>query len=142
MSAANDSDNSLVDVVELLQRHDILPTTQRIDIAKYVFEKPQHLSAEDVLAGVNGPRERVSKATVYNTLGLFVRKGLLREVLVDPERVFYDSNTRAHFHIYDLDTGRLSDIEPSQVNIATLPELPAGTVVESLDVIIRVRRGD
>ena len=130
---------SRAEAVELLQRHDIMPTEQRVNIAAFLFQKPQHLSAEDILAGVNGGRERVSKATVYNTLGLFVRKGLLREVLIDPERVFYDSNTSVHYHVYDMDSGVLSDVDPATIDIAALPEPPPGTEVDSLDVIIRVR---
>ncbi|MDH3450853.1 MAG: transcriptional repressor [Gammaproteobacteria bacterium] len=126
-------------VVELLQRYGIMPTQQRIDIAHFLFQQPQHLSAEAILDGVNTRRERVSKATVYNTLGLFVRKGLVREVLIDPERVFYDSNTRPHHHIYNLDTGELSDVQAGSVRVQELPVLPQGTEVDSLDVVIRVR---
>lgn len=126
-------------VVELLQRHGIMPTQQRIDIAHFLFHQPQHLSAEAILAGVNTRRERVSKATVYNTLGLFVRSGLVREVLIDPERVFYDSNTQPHHHIYNLDTGEVSDVVAGSLQMQQLPDLPPGTAVESLDVIIRVR---
>jgi Fur family iron response transcriptional regulator len=126
-------------VVELLQRHGIMPTQQRIDIAHFLFRQPQHLSAEAVLAGVNAKRERVSKATVYNTLGLFVRTGLLREVLIESERVFYDSNTQPHHHIYNLDTGELSDVQAGSVQVQRLPPLPEGTEVDSLEVVIRVR---
>jgi len=126
-------------VVELLQRYGIMPTQQRIDIAHYLFQRAQHLSAEAVLAGVNARRERVSKATVYNTLGLFVRNGLVREVLIEPERVFYDSNTRPHQHIYNIDTGELSDLRDGSVQVRQLPTLPEGTEIDSLEVIIRVR---
>ncbi|MDH3712348.1 MAG: transcriptional repressor [Gammaproteobacteria bacterium] len=126
-------------VVELLQRHGIMPTQQRIDIAYFLFQRPQHLSAEEILAGVNDRRERVSKATVYNTLGLFVSTGLLREVLIEPERVFYDSNMQPHHHIYNLDTGELSDVQAVNVQVQRLPALPEGTEVDSLEVVIRVR---
>ncbi len=127
------------DVVELLQRHGIMPTQQRIDIAHFLFQRPQHLCAEDVLAGVNTRRERASKATVYNTLGLFVRSGLVREVLIDPERTFYDSNTRAHHHVYNVDSGELSDVLADDVRVDGLPELPPGTTFESVELIVRVR---
>ena len=126
-------------VVELLQRHGIMPTQQRIDIAHYLFQRAQHLSAEAILAGVNARRERVSKATVYNTLGLFVRTGLVREVLIESERVFYDSNTQPHQHIYNLDTGELSDLRAGSVQVRQLPTLPEGTEIDSLEVMIRVR---
>lgn len=139
MSTANQYPLNKAGVVELLQRYGIMPTQQRIDIAYFLFQKPQHLSAEAILAGVNTRSERVSKATVYNTLGLFVRTGLLREVLIDPERVFYDSNTEPHYHLYNLETGELSDVSTHGLSMPPLPALPPGTEVDSLDIIIRVR---
>lgn len=131
-------------VAALLEDYGILPTQQRVDIAHLLFQRPQHLAAEQVLAQVNADYGHVSKATVYNTLGLFVRRGLVREVLIEPGRTFYDSNTRDHHHVYNLDTGELSDIPASTVEIRGDPGLPTGTRVEGLDLVIRVRneRGD
>ncbi len=127
-------------VSQLLQQAGINPTQQRMDIAYLLFAKPQHLSAEQVLQIVNANSDAVSKATVYNTLGLFASKGLLREVIIDPNKVFYDSNTSAHHHFYNVDTGMLTDIEPDQVVVQKLPTLPEGTVAEGVDVIIRLRQ--
>jgi Fur family iron response transcriptional regulator len=126
------------DTVGKLKAYDILPTQQRLMIARVLFSRDQHLSADQVMDLVNGGRDRVSKATVYNTLGLFARKGLVREVIVDPTRVFYDTNTSNHHHFYNIDTGELLDIGASELSINTLPELPAGTVAEGVDVIIRI----
>ena len=89
---------------------------------------------------VNQRHPETSRATVYNTLNLFVEKRLIREVIVDPSRVFYDPNTSAHYHIYDVETGRLTDIDAAAVRIEGLPNLPAGMVTEGMDIIIRVRR--
>jgi Fur family iron response transcriptional regulator len=89
---------------------------------------------------VNGEDHLVSKATVYNTLGLFASSGLIREVIVDPARVFYDSNTGNHHHFYNVDTGELTDIDSDSMEITTLPEMPAGTVAAGVDIIVRVRR--
>ncbi len=127
------------EVARLLDEHGILPTQQRIDIAHLLFQRPQHLAAEQVLARVNERYGHVSKATVYNTLGLFVRRGLVREVLIEPGRVFYDSNTRDHHHVYNVDSGQLSDIPASCVAIEADPGLPAGTEIEGMDLVIRVR---
>jgi Fur family iron response transcriptional regulator len=127
------------EVIDLLQSHGIIPTQQRIEIAQALFAKPQHLSAEQVMAVVNQERNLVSKATVYNTLGMFADKGLVREVIVDPNRVFYDSNTREHHHFFNVDTGTLTDIQADRVNLGDLPDLPPGTVADGVDVIIRVR---
>lgn len=126
-------------IINLLTDYGIQPTQQRVDIAKILFEQPQHLSAEQVLAAVNHKPPSVSKATVYNTLGLLVKKGLVRQVIVDPSRVFYDSNITDHHHLYNIDDGTLTDISTNEVTISGLPSLPAGMVTEGIDVIIRVR---
>lgn len=127
------------EVIDLLAGHDIQPTQQRLEIAQVLFARDQHLSADDVLKMVNHETSRVSKATVYNTLGLFAAKGLIREVIVDPSRVFYDPNTRKHHHFYNIDTGELTDIDADQLALMDLPQLPNGTVAEGVDVIIRIR---
>lgn len=128
-------------IIERLRAHDITPTQQRVEIARVLFERHQHCSADQVLTRVNARDASVSKATVYNTLGLFARKGLVREVIVDPSRVFYDSNLDPHHHLFHVDDGTLEDLPLSQVNVDRLPDLPAGMAVEGVDVIIRVRRG-
>ena len=124
---------------ELLKRHGITPTQQRLVIGSVLFARPQHLSAEQLLTAVNRGRPIVSKATVYNTLGIFAERGLVREVIVDPAKVFYDSNTSAHHHFYDTRTGILSDIDDKQIAIERIPELPDGTEIEGVDVIVRLR---
>lgn len=126
-------------VLELLARHDISPTQQRRQIARILFAKPQHLSAEQILAQVNSEGDVVSKATVYNTLGLFARKGLVREVFVDPTKVYYDSNTEPHHHFYNVDSGELQDIHEGQVVLHNLPRPPDGVEMDGVDIIIRLR---
>jgi Fur family iron response transcriptional regulator len=126
-------------VIKLFGDYGIQPTQQRIDIAQILFDRPQHLSADQILKTVNESRPTVSKATVYNTLGLFADKGLVRQVIVDPSRVFYDSNTSEHHHLYNIDQGTLTDISVDQLTVSGTPELPAGMVTEGIDVIIRVR---
>jgi Fur family iron response transcriptional regulator len=127
------------DVAALLREHGVLPTQQRLMIARVLFSRRHHYSADQVLSCVNDGRDRVSKATVYNTLGLFARNGLVREVIVDPARVFYDPNTSEHHHFYNIDTGELVDIDSSELQLSNLPELPEGTTAAGVDVIIRVR---
>lgn len=126
-------------LVEHLSSHGVTPTPQRLQIAELLFRKPQHLSADQILATLNRGVVRVSKATVYNTLRLFSDRGLVREVIVDPARVFYDPTTHAHHHFYNTDTGELEDISPEQVEFAQLPEPPAGTEHAGVEVIVRVR---
>lgn len=119
--------------------HGILPTPQRLEIAGILLEKPQHLSAEQIIDELRVRESGVSKATVYNTLNLFAERGLVNECIVDPERRFYDSNTCAHHHFYDVDTGQLTDIPQGSVKFAELPELPADGRVHSVEVLIKVR---
>ena len=132
-------DQYVPSIGELLAQHDIAPTQQRRQIAQILFARPQHLSADQVLERVNQNGTVASKATVYNTLGLFARKGLIREVIVDPSKVFYDSNTSAHHHFYNIDTGLLQDIENQDMNLQNMPTLPAGVELDSIDIIVRVR---
>ncbi|MGD2138114.1 MAG: Fur family transcriptional regulator [Gammaproteobacteria bacterium] len=127
------------DIAGTLKAHGVMPTQQRLMIARVLFERHQHLSADQVLSRVNDDRDRVSKATVYNTLGLFARRGLVREVIVDPTRVFYDTNTGDHHHFYNVDTGELQDIEAASLQCSKLPELPQGTVAAGVNIIVRVR---
>jgi Fur family transcriptional regulator, iron response regulator len=127
-------------IIERLRAHGITPTQQRVEIACVLFERHQHVSADQVLARVNARDGAVSKATVYNTLGLFADKGLVREVIVDPSKVFYDSNMDPHHHLFHVDNGTLEDIPVAHVDVNRLPDLPAGSSVEGVDVIIRVRR--
>lgn len=129
-----------MEIIARLRACGISPTHQRVRIGEVLFAKAQHVSAEQVLTLVNKDQNEVSKATVYNTLGLFAQKGLLHEVIIDPNKVFYDTNLDKHHHLYHIDTGTLEDIDANQVKIDQLPELPEGTVLEDVDVIIRLRK--
>ena len=130
---------SRMDVSSQLSRHGVVPTPQRLEIAEILLDRPQHLSADQILDALRQKGSRVSKATVYNTLHLFGERGLVREVIVDPTRTFFDSTTRPHHHFYNIDTGELSDIPDDQIKMMELPSLPAGTEQESVEVLIRVR---
>ena len=126
-------------LVEMLRSRNINPTHQRIEIAYALFAHGAHLSADQVLARVNDRHSEASKATVYNTLNLFLEKKLIREVIVDPSKVFYDPNTDPHHHLYNVDTGELRDIDAADITISGMPPLPDGVTVEGVDVIVRVR---
>jgi Fur family iron response transcriptional regulator len=130
---------SKMDIIEVLKSHGVLPTPQRVEVATVLLEKPQHLSADQIIERLRLSGSRVSKATVYNTLHLFGAKGLVKELNVDPSRRFYDSTTHSHHHFYHLDSGELSDIEEKEVRIMGLPPLPEGTEQESVEVLIRIR---
>jgi Fur family iron response transcriptional regulator len=123
----------------VLRKYGVNPTRQRLEIARVLFSSAGHLSADQVLAAVNASRPATSKATVYNSLNLFRDRGLIREVIANPSKVFYDRNTSPHYHFYDVDTGELTDIDAKNVEVTGLPPLPAGSVTEGVDIIVRVR---
>ena len=100
----------------------------------------RHVSAESlhqeaVAAGIN-----VSLATVYNTLNQFKAAGLLREVAFEGDRSFFDTNTSNHFHYYLEETGGLVDIGTETLEVKGLPELPDGTEIDRIDIIVRLRK--
>ena len=117
----------------------IKPTNQRIDIAKFILIKDQHLSAEDIFASLNDNERGISRATVYNTLNLFADKGLVRRVIIDSSKIYYDSKTTPHSHYYNVDTGEISDFEFNDAQISPLPTLPEHTVQEGVDIVVRVK---
>lgn len=128
-------------MTEMLRAHGVNPTHQRIQIAQVLFEQRWHPSADQILAAVNVRHDETSKATVYNTLKLFLDKGLVRELIVDPNKVFYDANTSVHHHFYDVASGEITDIPAAGVRVEGLPPLPAGMVTDGIDIIVRTRPG-
>ena len=126
-------------IAQLLHRHGITPTHQRMEIAHVLFNRREHLSADQILKWVNSRYAETSKATVYNTLKLFLEKKLIRELVVDPAKIVYDPNTEPHHHLYDVVTGRLTDIPADKLRVVGLPPLPQGTVADGVDIIIRTR---
>lgn len=127
-------------VATLLERHGIRPTQQRVKVAEVLLAAPVHLTAEQLLTTLREAPSRVSKATVYNTLKLFVDHGLVRQIHLDPERCVYDSRIAPHHHFQLVDTGEMQDIDPDALELARMPPLPSGTEIEGVEVVIRVRR--
>lgn len=125
---------------ERLIRAGVRPTAQRLRIAALLMGRPQHLSAEQVLAGLRNQGMRVSKATIYNTLNLFAASGLIRQLSVGDDRCWFDSNTDSHYHFHDLDTGALMDVALRDVEFQRLPEPPPGMQVDGIELVIRLRR--
>ena len=137
---AIDSPETAVLARQILEQRGIRPTSQRMKVAEILLTTPCHLTAEQILATLRQSTGHVSKATVYNTLNLFVEQGLAREIHADPERCVYDSTMVPHHHFQNVDTGEMIDIRPEDLSFDRLPPLPPGTEIESVDVVIRVRR--
>jgi Fur family iron response transcriptional regulator len=126
-------------IEQLLAAHGVTPTSQRIEVAQVMLDKPQHLSAEQIIDRLRGTGSAVSKATVYNTLNIFSKNGLIKEINVDATRKYYDSTTHPHHHFYHVETAQLVDIPAGSIHIQDLPPLPPGTEQESVEVLIRLR---
>ena len=118
----------------------IQPTQQRLAIAQVLLQAPVHLSADDILLAARRYLPRLSRATVYNTLPLFVEKGLLRALRLDAERTVYDSRTDAHFHLYHEDTGVLQDMLSEALHWPSMPPIAKHLEMEGIDLIERVRQ--
>ena len=123
-----------------LAKMGIRPTVPRARIAALLLAAPQHLSAEQIIASLAASGQRVSKATVYNTLKLFASSGLIRQLTIDDSRAWYDSNTGAHYHFHDTESSALIDVPVSEVEFSRLPQAPDGMEVESIDLVIRLRK--
>ena len=121
------------------EKFGVLATPQRLEIATILFEKPQHLSAEQIIDRLRASGSGVSKATVYNTLNLFAERELVHECVVDPERRFYDSNSEPHHHFYNVDTGDLTDIPREKIKLEAIPDFPKGAHLDKVEVLIKVR---
>lgn len=130
------------DLIAQLKAADLRPTRQRLALAKLLFGSGnRHVTAEQLHAEAMEGQVRVSLATVYNTLHQFTAAGLLREVVVEPGRSYFDTNTEDHHHFFLEDSGRLEDIPGDSVRLGDLPKPPRGTRVSRVDVIIRVEGG-
>jgi Fur family iron response transcriptional regulator len=116
------------------------PTRQRLALARLLLENgDRHITAEQLHGEAVGADIQVSLATVYNTLHQFTNAGLLREVVVEPGRSYFDTNTTDHHHFFCEATSELEDIPGQDVVVSGFPLPPLGTEICRVDVIIRVR---
>lgn len=126
-------------ILERLRSVGLRPTRQRLALAKLLFDGgDRHISAEQLHSEALGNNIRVSLATVYNALHQFTDAGLLREIVVDSGRSYFDTNTSVHHHFFYERSGRLEDIPGEQIEIGRLPQAPEGFDISRVDVIVRV----
>lgn len=126
-------------LIDQLKDAGLRPTRQRLALAKLLFEGGNHhFTAEQLHARAMEAEVRVSLATVYNTLHQFHDAGLLREVVVEAGRSYFDTNMDDHHHFYFEGSGELRDVDRDDVTLSTLPTAPDGTKVARVDVIIRL----
>jgi Fur family iron response transcriptional regulator len=125
--------------MELLRDHGIQPSAQRVAVGDYVLFTEEHPSADEVWTRVKKTFPMVSRATVYNTLNAFVKKGLLRELILAEGRVVFDPKTDAHHHFIDESTGRIHDVPWDALEVKKLDNLK-GYAVSEYQVVMRGRR--
>jgi len=125
--------------VERLRAAKLRPTRQRLGLAQLLFIKGgRHVTAERLHTEAVAGGLRVSLATVYNTLHQFTASGLLREIIVEAGRAYFDTNTRTHHHFFHEGSGQLEDIPSGAVSVSGLPTPPKGTRIARVDVVVRV----
>ncbi len=124
------------DETPILQKHGIKPSAQRVAVAQFVLHTDTHPSADEVWAQVRRRFTHISRATVYNTLNLFVKKGLLRRIVLTEGHVVYDPNTEGHHHFIDEVSGQIHDIPWDAILMPEAPELP-GFEVREFQVVMR-----
>jgi Fur family transcriptional regulator, iron response regulator len=125
-----------------LARGGLRPTRQRVALAALLVGdgEDRHVTAESLYAASLNSGEGVSLATVYNTLRAFCEAGLMQEVVVDGAKSYFDTRMDDHPHFYWEDSHTLTDAPADQLEIARLPDLPPGTELSRVDVVIRLRR--
>jgi Fur family iron response transcriptional regulator len=127
--------------IERLRGAGLRPTRQRVQLASLLFKGvDRHVTAESLHVEVAAQGLKISLATVYNTLHQFTHAGLLRQVVVDAARGYFDTNTGDHQHFFLEDEGTLIDIPGDEITVAGVPVPPAGLAVDRVDVVVRVRR--
>jgi Fur family iron response transcriptional regulator len=128
-------------MAEKLRTSGLRPTRQRMELAAHLFRgADRHVTAESLHDEVAAAGIKVSLATVYNTLHQFTTAGLLRQVIVDAARGYFDTNTGDHQHFFLEEEGALIDIPGEAITVAGVPSAPAGMTVDRVDVVVRVRR--
>lgn len=129
-------------VADWLAQGSLRPTRQRLALATLLVGdgENRHVTAESLYEMTASCGEKVSLATVYNTLRAFCAAGLMNEVVVDGSRSYFDTRMDDHPHFYWEDSHTLTDVPPGEIRITGLPDAPAGTQIARVDVVIRLRR--
>ncbi len=127
------------DKIQLLRDHGINPSAQRVAVADYVLHTQDHPSADEVWTRVRSRFPHISRATVYNTLNLFVEKGLLRQFVLTEGRIVFDPNVGDHHHFIDEESGQIFDVPWDAVKVSDVGQLP-GFEVREYQVVMRGKR--
>jgi Fur family iron response transcriptional regulator len=126
-------------ITAILRSADLRPTRQRVALGRLLFSgQDRHVTAEMLHEEVSGAGERISLATVYNTLHQFQRAGLIRELAIDGAKTYFDTNTSDHSHFFIESDGRVIDIPSEGLSVLGVPAPPEGTRISHIDVVVRL----
>ena len=129
------------DFINKLRNSGLRPTKQRIKICEALFntEKTFHFTVNDLAKMMQKNfNEKISLATVYNTLHAFKKKGYVKEISLGNDKSYFDTNISSHHHFYDTKTNELIDIDSSKIEIKNIPNPPKGKSIKEIDVVINV----
>jgi Fur family iron response transcriptional regulator len=129
------------DYEAMLRDAGLRPTQQRVALAQLLFSQgDRHFTAEMVYSEAAQSSLQVSLATVYNTLNMFAKLGLLREIGVDGTTTYFDTKTGDHHHFFIEGAGEIRDIPTTQISIGTRGSVPEGYEISRVDLVIRLRK--
>ena len=130
------------DFLTKLRNSGLRPTKQRLKICEVLFdsEKTFHFTINDLVKIIEkNTNEKISLATVYNTIHAFNKKGYVKEVTISNDKTYFDTNTTSHHHFYDLRTNELIDIDSEKIQLKHVPQAPKGKKINGIEVVINVR---
>ena len=131
-------------IINKLQSSKLRPTKQRKKIAEFLFnrEKTFHFTAEELNKIINkkDSSEKISLATIYNTIDAFKKAGHLKEILTNNNKSFYDTNVNSHHHFFDIETNELEDINYNDIKVVNLPHAPKGKKIQDVEVTLTVKK--
>ena len=122
-----------------LRENNISPTKQRLELAEIIFSKNQHFTAADLINMAINSNLNISQATVYNTLCLFEKRGILKTINLQNDCKFYDTNLSLHHHIYNTSSNLLTDVDNCEIIFSKLPNISKDLELEQTEVLIKVR---
>ena len=127
--------------INKLREAGLRPTKQRVKICEVLFnrEKTFHFTINDLMKKIlEELNEKISLATVYNTVHHFEKKGYLKEIAINSDKSYFDTNTSAHHHFYDEDTHELIDCHQNDIDSINIKNNVTGKKVKSVEVLIKV----
>ena len=129
--------------IQRLRVSGLRPTKQRLAICKALFDRKEtfHFTIEKLKKIIDkGNKNKISVATLYNTVNVFREKGYLKEISLRGNKAFFDSNTNHHHHFYDEDMSQLVDIEDKNISVNYLPRVPSGKKIKSVEVLVKIAK--